>query len=240
MTTVGKRSLVPALLVHCYTAVGVVLALYMVQWSYDGRVRDVLWLFLVAMVIDGTDGFLARRFKVKVVTPWFDGALLDNIVDFITYAFAPMLLLWANGYLPGGRLGGAIAAIPVLASCYQFCRSDAKTDDHFFMGFPSYWNILAFYAVVFSLSPTTVTVLTLVLAVLVFVPVKYIYPSRTAFLWTANMSLATLWLGLYGVITADLPDPSALLVWLSLAYVAYYLALSLWMTLRTDPRREVT
>ena len=95
--------------------------------------------------------------KVKVVTPWFDGALLDNIVDFITYAFAPMLLLWANGYLPGGRLGGAIAAIPVLASCYQFCRSDAKTDDHFFMGFPSYWNIVAFYSIVLDLGTAEVT-----------------------------------------------------------------------------------
>ena len=179
----------------------------MVQWSYDGRVRDVLWLFLVAMVIDGTDGFLARRFKVKVVTPWFDGGAAGQYRRLHHLCVRPDAPALGQRLPLGGRLGGAIAAIPVLASCYQFCRSDAKTDDHFFMGFPSYWNILAFYAVVFSLSPTTVTVLTLVLAVLVFVPVKYIYLSRTAFLWTANMSLATLWLGLYGVITADLPDP---------------------------------
>jgi phosphatidylcholine synthase len=235
VTTVGKRTLVPALLVHCYTAVGTVLALYMVHWSYQGRVRDVLWLFLVAMIIDGTDGFLARRFQVKVVTPWFDGALLDNIVDFITYAFAPMLLLWSNGYLPAGKLGGVVAAIPVLASCYQFCRSDAKTDDHFFMGFPSYWNILAFYAIVCSMSPAWTTVLTVVLAILVFVPVKYIYPSRTDFLWAANMTLATVWLGLYAAITAALPDPSALLVALSLVYVGYYIAVSLYMTVRRTP-----
>jgi phosphatidylcholine synthase len=237
VTIAGPRAVIPALLVHAYTAVGAILALYMVHWSYQGRVRDVLWLFLVAMVIDGTDGFLARRFEVKTVTPWFDGALLDNIVDFITYAFAPMLLLWANGYLPDGPLGGVVAAIPVLSSCYQFCRSDAKTEDHYFMGFPSYWNILAFYAVVFTLSPTATTILTLLLAIMVFVPVKYIYPSRTAMWWALNMSLATAWLGLYAVITAALPDPSSLLVWLSLAYVAYYVIVSLWMTLRRDTPR---
>lgn len=232
MTVAGLEARIPALLVHGYTAVGAVLALMMVHWSYQGRTRDVLWLFLIAMVIDGTDGFLARHFDVKRVLPWFDGALLDNIVDFITYAFAPMVLLWATGYLPDGLLGGAVAAIPVLASCYQFCRTDAKTEDHFFLGFPSYWNILAFFAVVGSLAPLVTSALVVGLAILVFVPIKYIYPSRTAFLWRANMTLATLWLALYAAITAGLPDPSPLLVAASLLYVAYYVAVSVWMTLR--------
>jgi phosphatidylcholine synthase len=193
-------------------------------------VRTVLWLFLVAMVIDGTDGMLARRFHVKTVLPGFDGALLDNIVDYMTYALAPMVLLWANGYLPDGAAGGVLASIPLLASTYQFCRSDAKTDDHFFLGFPSYWNIVAFYVVVWELSTMVTTVLLLVLAVLVFVPIKYLYPSRTEKLWYANMTLSTLWLGLWAAITAALPDPPAVLVALSLVYVVYYVAVSLWLT----------
>ena len=138
--------------VHVYTASGMVLALLMVHFSYEGDVEAVLWLFLAAMVVDGTDGLLARRLHVKTVVPNFDGALLDNIVDYITYAFAPMVLLWANGYLPDGAAGGVVAAIPLLASCYQFCRTDAKTEDHFFLGFPSYWNVVAFYAIVCSFS----------------------------------------------------------------------------------------
>ena len=112
----------------------------------------MLWLFLAAMVVDGTDGMLARRLPGQGA--WcreFDGALLDNIVDYLTYAFAPMVLLWATGYLPDGAWGGVVAALPLVASCYQFCRTDAKTDDHFFLGFPSYWNIVAFYVVVFDL-----------------------------------------------------------------------------------------
>ncbi len=91
---------------------------------------------------------LARRFRVKETIPWFDGALLDNIVDYLTYVFAPVVLLWTTDYLPDGALGWVVAALPLLASSYQFCRVDAKTDDHFFLGFPSYWNVVAFYAIV--------------------------------------------------------------------------------------------
>jgi phosphatidylcholine synthase len=224
---------VAAWAVHAYTASGAVLGLLMVHFAYQGEVERVLWLFLVAMVIDGSDGILARRFRVKEVVPQIDGALLDNIVDYLTYAFAPMVLLWATGALPDGAWGGVVAAVPLVASCYQFTRSDAKTDDHFFLGFPSYWNVLAFYVVVLELDVAVTTALVLVFAVLVFVPVKYLYPSRTETLWYLNMSLATLWLVLFGVIVAMLPDAPLVLVLLSLGYLAYYVALSLWLTFRT-------
>jgi phosphatidylcholine synthase len=228
MATQGARAAAAA--VHLFTATGAVLALLMVHFSYEHEVQKVLWLFLVAMIIDGTDGMLARRFKVKAVLPGFDGALLDNIVDYMTYALAPMALLWANGYLPDGVAGGVVASIPLLASTYQFCRTDAKTDDHFFLGFPSYWNIVAFYVVVWELSTVATTLLLLLLSVLVFVPIKYLYPSRTEKLWYVNMTLATLWLALWAAITASLPDAPGALVGLSLVYVVYYIVVSLWLT----------
>lgn len=240
MTPVSTSARVAAASVHAYTALGVVLALLMVHYAYAGEVRTVLWLFLVAMVIDGSDGFLARHFRVKEVMPEIDGALLDNIVDYITYAFVPMLLLWANGYLPAGTAGAVCAAVPALASCYQFTRTDAKTDDHFFLGFPSYWNIVAFYVIVADLSTTVTVALLLVCSILVFVPVKYVYPSRTETWWTANMLLAALWLVVYALLTWQSPDASMLLIGLSLVYVAYYLAVSLWLTVRTRQRQRLS
>jgi phosphatidylcholine synthase len=231
---------VAAVLVHAYTAVGSVLALLMVHFSYQHDVETVLWLFLAAMVVDGTDGFLARHFRVREVLPSFDGALLDNVIDYITYAFAPMVLLWANGFLPAGFFGGVCAALPLLASCYQFCRSDAKTDDHFFLGFPSYWNIVAFYVVVVGFSPSTTAIILLVFTVLVFVPVKYLYPSRTVTLWGLNMTLSVLWLVAFAAITAQLPDPEPWLVVLSLIYPVYYTAISLWLTASTAARSRVS
>lgn len=223
--------------VHAYTAVGAVLALLMVHLAYAGEVAAVLWLFLVAMVVDGTDGFLARRFRATEVLPGFDGALLDNIVDYLTYAFAPMVLLWSAGYLPDGWLGGAVASVPLLASCYQFCRTDAKTEDHLFLGFPSYWNVAAFYLVVLDAGTAVATTVLLVLAVLVFAPVGYVYPSRTALAWRLTMTLTVAWLGLYAVILTQYPSPNPWLVGLSGAYLVYYAALSLHLT-RTRHRPD--
>ncbi len=223
--------------VHAYTASGSVLALLMVHFAYQGRVETVLWLLLAAMWVDGTDGMLARRFRVKEVLPGFDGSLLDNIVDYMTYVLVPMALLWANGYLPGGVWGGVVASTPMLASCVQFCRTDAKPTvggEHFFLGFPSYWNIVAFYVIAMGLGAGAVVAVLAVCTVGVFVPIRYIYPSRTEALWRLTFVLTGLWFLAYAAIVAALPDPPAWLIVGSLAYVGYYLALSLWLTLRRD------
>ena len=138
---------------HAYTASGTVLALLAVVAAVDGHPVRALWILLAALIIDGTDGTLARRLRVKETVPEFDGARLDDIVDYITYVFVPVVLLWTSGYLPDGPWGAVFAALPLLASSYQFCRTDAKTADHYFLGFPSYWNVVAFYVVVLEHSP---------------------------------------------------------------------------------------
>ena len=219
-------------LVHAYTASGVVLAFLTVIAVMDGDTVRGLWLFLAAMVVDGTDGFLARYVQVKRHVPWFDGAMLDNIVDYITYAFMPMVLLWSAGYLGSGTSATVLAVVPLVASAYQFCRVDAKTDDHLFLGFPSYWNIAAFYVVVLDLQPGVVAVLLLVCAVLVFVPIGYVYPSRTTTLQVPTLALTALWLVSYAVLLAQYPDPSTIWLTISLAYVVYYVVLSLYLTAR--------
>ena len=217
-------------LVHAYTASGVVLAFLTVVAVMEGDTVRGLWLFLAAMVVDGTDGMLARWVKVKLHVPWFDGALLDNIVDYITYAFMPMVLLWSAGYLGEGTSATVLAVIPLLASAYQFCRVDAKTEDHLFLGFPSYWNIAAFYIVILDLSTGAVTGVLLVCAVLVFIPIGYVYPSRTTTLQAPTLVLTALWLASYAALLAQHPDPSTWLLAFSIAYVAYYVVLSLYLT----------
>lgn len=219
-------------LVHAYTASGVVLAFLTFIAVMEGDTVRALWLFLAAMVVDGTDGMLARYVQVKKWVPWFDGALLDNIVDYITYAFMPMVLLWSAGFLGEGTSATVLAAIPLLASAYQFCRVDAKTDDHLFLGFPSYWNIAAFYVVVLDLQPGAVAGVLLVCAVLVFVPIGYVYPSRTESLQALTLVLTTAWLVSYAVLVTQLPDPSTIWLAISIAYVVYYVVLSLYLTTR--------
>jgi phosphatidylcholine synthase len=181
---------------------------------------------------------LARRFRVKETIPWFDGALLDNIVDYLTYVFAPVVLLWTTDSLPGGVLGWVIAALPLLASSYQFCRIDAKLvgqsseqgEDHFFLGFPSYWNVVAFYAIVLDASPTVVAVALVVFAVLVFVPVRYLYPSRMTTLRRTTLVFSAVWGVTYVLLLLQYPDPNPVVVAVSLAYLVYYNGLSVWLT----------
>ena len=221
--------------VHLYTASGAVLTLLILVAAYNGNAVAALWLMFATLVIDSTDGLLARRYRVKELLPSFDGSLLDNIVDYMTYVLTPILLLWTAGYLPAGNLGVFLAALPILASSYQFCRVDAKTGDgaqtdHFFLGFPSYWNIVAFYVIVFGLDPGAVGALLLVCSLLVFVPIRYVYPSRTVAFRKLTIAFTALWLLSYVAILVQMPDPDPILRTLSLLYLVYYFGLSLYIS----------
>ena len=221
--------------VHLYTASGAVLTLLILVAAYNGNAVLALWLMLATLVIDSTDGLLARRFRVKELIPSFDGGLLDNIVDYMTYVLAPILLLWTTGYLPNGAFGVVLATLPILASSYQFCRVDAKTGDdaetdHFFLGFPSYWNVAAFYAIVFDLGTGIVGAILLICSILVFVPIRYVYPSRTMAFRKITLALTSLWLVSYIVILVQMPNPSPVLLAFSLLYLVYYFGLSLHLT----------
>ena len=219
-----------AVLVHLYTASGAVLALLILVAAFQGEAVVALWLMLASLIIDSTDGLLARRFRVSEALPFFDGALLDNIVDYMTYVFAPMVLLWSGGYLPLGNTGVVLAALPLLASSYQFCRVDAKTDDHFFLGFPSYFNVFAFYAIVFEPKSPVLAVLLVICSLLVFVPVRYVYPTRTVAFRKLSLTLTALWIVSYAVILLEMPQPDPLILGFSIFYLLYYFGLSFYLS----------
>lgn len=210
--------------VHGYTALGVPLALYSGWALLRSDVRGYFIALCAACFVDATDGVLARRVQVKKVVPWFDGRRLDDIIDFIHYAFLPALSLPLLGILPAGYAWFSV--IPVLASCYGFCQEVAKTDDSF-VGFPSYWNILVVYLYFLGLSAQVNLAFILTLSVLVFVPVHYVYPSRTPLLKPVNILLGILW-GLLLLLACLEPDSPRAVLWvrLSLFYPVYYLAVT--------------
>jgi phosphatidylcholine synthase len=228
-----------AVAVHLYTASGVVLALLILVAAFQGDAVRALWLMLASLLVDSTDGLLARRFRVSEALPFFDGALLDNIVDYMTYVFAPMVLLWSGDYLPFGTPGVVFAALPLLASSYQFCRVDAKTDDNFFLGFPSYFNVVAFYAIVFEPSAGALAAVLVVCSVLVFIPIRYVYPTRTLAFRRLSLALTALWLISYAAILLQMPEPDPLLLGFSILYLFYYFGLSLYLSSKMlKARRE--
>jgi len=218
---------------HAYTASGVLLAFLATLAIFAGRFRTAfLWLF-AAVLVDGTDGWLARRVRVGDRLPQFSGQKLDDLVDYLTFVFVPALLLWRADLLPSHGGFGIVAAI-LLSSAYAFARDDAKTSDHFFTGFPSYWNVLALYLFVAGLTPATNGIILLALVALVFVPIRYVYPTRTRVLRPLTLTLAALWAAAILAIILGLPHPSAALVGVSLLFPAYYTVLSLVLQARRN------
>ncbi len=227
--SVGRRA--AAWLVHLFTASGVVFCLLALEATFAADWREALLWLVVAVTIDAVDGTLARKFQVRSSLPQFDGALLDNMVDFVSYVIVPALIIDRAELLPASASFTTICAI-CIASAYQFCQDGAKTPDHFFTGFPSYWNITALYLLAMKLSPTVNLCIVTGLVILVFVPVKYIYVNRTRPFRRITLPLTFVWTVMAFGILWQLPDPSPLLVWTSLLYVVYYAAMSLSLTLQ--------
>jgi phosphatidylcholine synthase len=228
----SKRQKLLAWSAHLFTATGSIWALLTLFAIADGEwISAFIWIG-IAIAVDSFDGFWARRVRVKEVLPEFDGALLDNMLDFLNYVFVPAYFLSQTDLLPeSAKLLGA--SLIVLASSYQFCQSDAKTEDHYFKGFPSYWNIMVFYLFVLNLDAWVNFSVVAILAILVFVPIKYIYPSRTTFFPTLNLIATGVWAIANVIILATYPNYAPWLMWISLLYALYYTVMSLAATFLT-------
>jgi phosphatidylcholine synthase len=234
-----RRRKLLAWCVHFYTATGLLaaagIAVLLVQGTGDAF-RWAFVLMFVATIIDATDGTLARRVRVKEVLPSFDGRRLDDLIDFHTYTTLPLLLIWRAGIVEGELAWGLL--VPLLASAYGFSQVSAKTDDGFFLGFPSYWNLVAFYLYVLRPPGWLALSLVLLLALLTFVPTRYLYPTQRGALNRFTNIFGALWAGLLCVILArPLPNPvedatTVTLTVISLTFPIYYLLASWIISVR--------
>jgi len=213
---------------HVYTATGAVLALLATAVTFAHNFRAAFLYLVVATIVDATDGFLARGLRVKELLPQFDGALLDNIIDYLTYVFVPALIVWQADLVPSAF---PVCSAMILSSLYGFARTDAKGHDAdpYFSGFPSYWNIVVGYLYMLQLSRSANAIILVFLAVMVFVPIHYLYPSRMRTLKTTTLAMGTIWGVLFAWLLWRLPAVDGPWTMLSLIFPAYYVALSLWL-----------
>lgn len=211
--------------VHALTATSAPAGVMALLATIDGDVRAAFAWMAYTIIVDSIDGTLARAVGVKVVVPQIDGALLDNIVDYFCWALLPAIFVMLRHLVPAAWEIPVMFAI-TMSSAFGFANTRAKTSDYFFTGFPSYWNIVVFYLWELAWSPEANAVCFLVLSVLVFVPIKYVYPSRTPTLrWLTN-SLGVVWTFVLFYVLFT-PDAPRWIVTASLAYPLYYLLLSL-------------
>ena len=230
MTQPGVLVRLRAVLVHCYTASGALLALLatMELCAPSPDPRRVFLALTLAVLIDATDGTLARRWAIKRVLPRIDGRTIDDIVDYLVYTFVPLLLVWRMGWVPNP--GALWIAAPLVASLFGFANLGAKDEEFgFFLGFPSYWNVVAFYAGFLHrfAGPWVNAALLLLLAVLTVLPVRFLYPNLAPLPWRRPVLLGALaWLGILLWLLPDYPRGPVVLVAVSLLYPAFYGGLS--------------
>jgi phosphatidylcholine synthase len=217
--------LIAAWLVHLYTASGIVFAFLAARDFIEFDYRTGFFWLSVQIFVDATDGLLARRMRVRQRIPWFDGAKLDDITDYLTYVFVPALFVWRGALVPNAWVLPVVAAM-LLSSAYGFNRTDAKTSDHFFTGFPSYWNVVTFYLLVARWPSAVNAAILVVFAALVFVPIRYVYPSRTPAYGVVTNLAGAVWAALMLVMLWQYPAVSETAFWVSLAYPLYYFVLS--------------
>ena len=221
--------------IHLYTASGVLWGLLALMAIFERRLVDAYTWMLVAAVVDASDGPLARRYRVRDVVPSIDGALLDNIVDYLNWSLVPIVLLWHMDWLVAP--GWAFCGLALLCSVFAFVNTGAKeTELGFFRGFPSYWNVVAFFIDLLhrhcgpELGQTPHIIATTglcVLSLLSVLPVYFVYPTRIDRYRWFFIGGGIIWVFQAVAMVFTYPDIPAWLFWSSLIYPVGYIGLSL-------------
>lgn len=210
--------------IHLLTASGVVFALWSIYLIMQGDAANALRVLALAALIDSVDGSLARWVDVRRHTPDIDGDLLDNLVDYLTWVFLPLVWAWVFLDIPF-----LVCAAAMLSSIFGFAHTQAKTEDHFFRGFPSYWNLVVLYLYLLDTGAVTSSIVLLILSVMVLTPVKLVYPSRTPVLQKTTLLLAVPYILMLGIMLFYFRDTPMWLVYVSLYYPVYYAVISLYL-----------
>ena len=168
-----------ALFVHLFTATGAVFAMLAMLAAVDGKWSTMFVWLVIAFVVDGIDGPLARKYNVKTFAPQYDGYLLDLIIDYLTYVFIPAFALFKSGLFDKDWTGWVCIIVITFGSVIYFVDTRMKTKDNSFSGFPGCWNMVIL--VFFALTPNFWIILGIVIALTLsmFLPVKFIHPVRT-------------------------------------------------------------
>jgi phosphatidylcholine synthase len=228
--------------VHAFTTFGIVAGfLALVAVLKGDAFVAFIWLG-VALFVDGIDGSLARRARVHEYTPNFDGASLDLVIDYFTYVAVPALMIYWFNMVPvdwifSGSTWSLICAVIVMAvSCYTFANVGMKSFDYYFVGFPALWNIVVLYFYLLETGPITNLVTVLSLAVLTFVPIKFVHPFRVTHWRTITVPMTVLWaaMTLSLIIAKRFPENFGVIEkaeqWLLIASSLYFAWISLWRT----------
>jgi phosphatidylcholine synthase len=224
---VTQLPIVRAFAVHLLTASGSALAFLALIFATGGHWEAMFLTLGLALVVDGVDGPLAREFNVAEVLPRWSGDTLDLVVDFVTYVFVPAYAIAASGLMPEAFAIPAGVIVCISGAIY-FADRAMKTSDNFFLGFPAVWNVIAFYLYVLQPPGWAAATAILVLAVLSFLPVKFVHPLRVRRLRWLNIALLALWAVLAAIAVIEQLEPGPVVTALLGLIAIYFFAAGLF------------
>ena len=217
---------VRAYAVHILTASGAAFALMAMVFATGGHWEAMFVCLGLALVVDGVDGPLAREFKVAELLPRWSGDTLDLVVDFTTYVFVPAYAIAASGLLPVWfELAAGI--IVVICGALYFADRDMKTDDNYFRGFPALWNLVVFYVFVLTPPPAVIVGVTVLLAILTFLPIPFLHPVRVVLWRSLTLGVVAIWAVLAIVTLLRNFDPGWVVDYALVAIAIYFIAAGL-------------
>ena len=195
-TALADRVRTPAVAwgIHLFTGTGIVFGLLGLLGVLDGSPRGALLWLMVAMVVDGLDGPMARACSVKLLVPRVDGNTMDLVIDYVTCVLAPAVFVHQFGLLPH-RISLVGTGLILVSSLYAFSRTDLMTEDHFFNGFPAMWNLAVNVMWILNTRKSVNLIVVGVLVVLTFAPIQFPHPIRVRMNRTITLPVTIVWLG---------------------------------------------
>jgi phosphatidylcholine synthase len=218
--------IVRAFAVHVLTASGTALAFLALIFATGGHWEAMFLTLGLALIVDGIDGPLAREFKVAELLPRWSGETLDLVVDFLTYVFVPAYAIAASGMMPPVFAIPA-AVIVCMTGALYFADRAMKTSDNYFRGFPAVWNLVAFYLYLLQPAAWIGAAAIVILAVLSFLPVKFLHPLRVRHWRWLNVALLIMWAMLALVAVFERFEPAAGVTWALGAIAVYFFVVGL-------------
>ena len=220
--------------VHLLTASGAALALAAMIAAAADAWQTVFFLLGIALVVDGVDGPLARKVRVRDRVPWFDGAMLDLVVDYTSYVLVPAFVLARSGLLVEPLATAAGIVIAVVGALY-FADTRMKTSEQTFRGFPAVWNVVVYQLMVYQWPQWATLLVVALFAVLTFLPVEFVHPMRVKRLRPLTVAMTAAWALLAAIALADSLHPSRWVVIGLIVVGVYFSFVGVFLQLTRKP-----
>lgn len=158
----------------------------------ERRFTEMFAVLGLALIVDGIDGPLARRWQVSKTAPRWSGDGLDFVVDYTTYVFVPAYAIMVGGLMQSAFAVACGLAIAVSGALY-FADREMKTVDNHFKGFPAVWNLVTFYLLALRPEPWLAAAVIAALVALTFAPVRFVHPLRVRRGRAVNIAMLAVW-----------------------------------------------